>query len=432
MLTIKSQPRVSLFVVFAVGAILFPSVVGAQTSSSESLTLADCYSLALVKSETIAINRELIREAEAHFLQSFGALLPQVSFNWSNSRQDSSAVLSSFGQNERTESSFVFKQTLFAGFKELAGMSGSRLEKNQFLEQKRRAELLLFVDVADAFYLLLEEREDLQVLQSIQDALAERVAELKKRATVGRARQSEIASTEAELYNLEAEIEAGKSRAAIAEDLLAFLIGQTVGELIDANDTPDTLAEEVNFTVKSDTRPDVKAAEYAWGVAKKQITVSRSDLFPTVKLEGNGYVHKNDPPSDQSWATLVSVEVPIFEGTTTYGAIKAANAKAKEAQLQFEQTQRLAMQDIRDSYIRSQSAILRSKALDKALKASELNYSLQKEDYQYNLVSNLDVLSSLQKFADTHRNYIQSFYEKKRYYWQLKAAVGETVEEKNP
>jgi outer membrane protein len=394
-------------------------------------TLLDCYALALKKSETIAVNSELIREAEAHFLQSFGSLLPQLSYSWSNSRQDSSSVLSSFGQNDRTESKFVFKQTLFSGFKEFAGMQGSRLEKNQFAELKKNAELVLFVDVADAFYLLLQEREDLTALLSIREALVDRLAELKKRETIGRTRPSEVASTDAGLYNLEAEIESGKSRILIAEDLLAYLIGEPVGEIADTAETPNSLSEEVNFTARSDFRPDVKAAEYAWGVAKKEVTASKSDLFPEVSVEGNGYIHKNDPPSDQSWSTVFRVEVPIFEGTTTYGAIKAANSQARQVELFLEQTKRLALQDIRDSYIRSQAAILRFQSLEKALTAAELNYSLQKEDYQYSLVSNLEVLSALQNLADTRRKHIQGRYEKKRYYWQLRAAVGETILETN-
>jgi outer membrane protein TolC len=210
---------------------------------------------------------------------------------------------------------------------------------------------------------------------------------------------------------------------------LAFLIGQPVGQITDPTDTPDTLHDQVNYVAKSDLRPDVKAAEYAWGVAKKQVTVSRSDLFPTVSLEGNGFVHKNDAPNDQSWATVLKVDVPIFEGTTTYGNIKGSNAQARISELELQQTQRLAVQDIRDSYSRAHAAILRVLALDNALKAAEKNYSLQKKDYEYNLVNNLDVLSAIRSLGDTRRNFLQALYEKKRYYWQLRAAVGEIGQE---
>jgi outer membrane protein TolC len=122
--------------------------------------------------------------------------------------------------------------------------------------------------------------------------------------------------------------------------------------------------------------------------------------------------------------------VPIFEGTTTYGNIKETNAKAREAELQYVRAKRLASQDIHDSYVKAYSAILRSQTLDKALKSAELNYSLQKEDYSNNLVSNLDVLTAIQNLEDTRRNYFHAFYEKKRMYRQLQAAIGDVLEEK--
>ena len=40
------------------------------TASEKPLTLSDCYALALKQSETIAIKAEIIKEAEAHFVQA--------------------------------------------------------------------------------------------------------------------------------------------------------------------------------------------------------------------------------------------------------------------------------------------------------------------------------------------------------------------------
>lgn len=403
---------------------------GSDNPKTAPLTLADCYRMALKQSETIAIDGELIREAEAHFTQSLGTLLPQVSFAWSQTNQDSEKAFGSFNSNESFESKFVFKQTLFSGFKEFAAIAGSRLERKQYINEKRRAEELLFVDVSDAFYLLLEEQEDLKTLALIRKALKDRIAELKKREDIGKSRYSEVVNTETQLYNIEAEIELARSRHLIARELLSFLIGKKIGMLSDKEDIPDSLGAEAAYAVKAGFRSDVRAADFASGVAEKEAFIAKSALFPTVTLEGDYYEKRNTAPLDANWSTLLKVNVPIFEGTTTYGNIKEADSEFRISRLEYQRAKRLADQDIHDSYVRAHSAIRRFQALKKALRSAELNYSLQKEDYRNNLVGNLDVLTAIQNYGDIRRTYISALYEKKRLYWQLLAATGSTIEEK--
>ncbi len=409
---------------------LLPLQGFAENAKPDKLTLEECYHLTLKQSETIAINSELIREAEARFTQALGALLPQVSFVWTQTNLDSERAFSSYNHNGSFESKFVFKQTLFSGFKEFAGMAGSSLEQKQRISEKKRAEELLFVDVADAFYLLLEQQEDLKTIDMIHKALSDRVIELKKREDVGRSRHSELVSTESKLYNIEAEIQLVKSRELIAKELVAFLIGKEPGVLFDEKDTPDSLGPESFYTANVGLRADVRAYNFATGVAEKQAYIAKTALLPTVTVEGNYYERRNTTPLDVTWSTILKISVPIFEGTTTYGNIKQANAKSHEAELTYKRAQRLAIQNVHDSYVRAYSAVLMSKAMEKALKSAELNYSLQKDDYKNNLVSNLDVLTAIQGFGDTRRSYMHTLYEKKRMYWQLEAAAGNIIEDK--
>ena len=277
---------------------------------------------------------------------------------------------------------------------------------------------------------MLEEQEDLKTTGLLRKALNDRVSELKKREDVGRSRHSEVVNTESQLYNIEAEIQIVKSQELVAKELLAFLIGRDPGMLFDKENTPDSLGTEAFYAASAGLRSDVRAFDFAKGVAKKEAYIAKTDLLPTVTLEGDYYERRNTTPLDVSWSTVLKVNVPIFEGTTTYGNIAEANAKSREAELQYSRAKRLAIQDIHDSYVKAYSAILRSRAMEKALKSAELNYSLQKEDYRNNLVGNLDVLTAIQNFGNTRRSYINAFYEKKRMFWQLEAATGNIIEDK--
>lgn len=126
----------------------------------------------------------------------------------------------------------------------------------------------------------------------------------------------------------------------------------------------------------------------------------------------------------------LNVDVPIFEGTETHGAVKEASAREKISGLELMRTKRLAEQEIRDSYAKFNSAISVKTALKKAYVSALMNYNLQNKDYKLNLVNNLDVLTAIQALQDARRNYIHAFYETKRLYWQLCAATGEATTEK--
>jgi outer membrane protein len=408
--------------VFAAGAVKTLQISDQTSTASPTLTLEECFRLALKKSETVAINREQIKEAEAHFLQSLGTLLPHVSFARTETMADTEGSASS---KKRTyDQKFVFTQTLFSGFKEFAGISGSKSEIKQRTYETKRAEHLLFVDVADAFYLLLEIREDLKTLEKTQVAFQDRIAELNARVEIGKSRPSEVANTEVQLYTIEAEIESVRNQETVALDLLEYLIDRPVGTITDPGDVI-VLKPESEYSKGAAVRPDVQAANFELDVNKKKAYIAKTGFFPSVNLESGYYTHKTSAPAYGEWDALLSINVPIFEGTETMGEVKAANAVARQSQLKYGRAIRLALQDIHDSYSRASSSLARSAILQKALQSADRNYTLQEQDYKLSLVNNLDVLSAISSLEDARRNFNSTFYESRRFYWQLRAAAGD-------
>ncbi len=386
----------------------------------QALTLTDCYKLALDRSELIAIDAEQIKIAQAHFLEAFGTIMPQVSFSRTDTRSQHSSVAS----DKTNESKFVFSQELFSGFKEFAGMKSSKLEKSQRESEAYRAKQLLFVDVSDAFYLLLETQQDLSVLKTIEFAFSDRVADLKVRQNIGKSRISEIVTTEYQLYNLQAQIEQERNQELLVRHLLEFLIGRPLDQVSEMKFDFD-LKTEPQYLAEASFRPDVQAAYYSWKSDQEKIAIAKSGFFPQVSLEGDYFTHRSSSPENSKWLALLLVDIPIFEGTTVYGQVKEAEAVAKQSGLLYSRLGRLAIQDIHDAFVNMQISFLRKKSLGKALKSAELSYHLQTQDYKLNLVNNLDVLTAIQDLADVRRSYIHTVYESKRFYWQLLAAAGE-------
>ena len=280
--------------------------------------------------------------------------------------------------------------------------------------------------MSDAFFLLLEIREDRAVLATIKKAFEERIAELKGRVAIGRSRESEVVSTQTQLYSLEAEIESVRSQERIAQELLAFLIGQPVGTIVEpAGDI--TVKPESEYYPRAFSRPDVQAAHFAWKTDQKQIAIAKSGFLPTVDLESDYYTHRSSAPREDDWDVVLTIDVPIFKGTTTFGAVREASARARESKLLFDRAGRVAVQDIHDAYVNVQADRARSAVLKKALDSAELNYTLQQQDYRLSVVNNLDVLTALQNLEDIRRSFIHISYECKRFYRQLLVAAGDVT-----
>ena len=206
--------------------------------------------------------------------------------------------------------------------------------------------------------------------------------------------------------------------------LLEFLIGKSFDQIAEPK-FDFVIKPELQYLKEASQRSDVQAAYYALRLDQEKIAIARSGFLPQVSLQGDYFTHRSSAPADSKWDTLLSVSVPIFEGTTTYGQVKEANSVAKQTGLLYSRIGRLAIENIHDAYINMQMSTIRKRTLGKALQSAELSYHLQTQDYKLNVVNNLDVITAIQNLADVRRSYIHTSYEGKRFYWQLLTAAGE-------
>ncbi len=403
--------------------VLFSSFSISFAQTTEPLTLKECYRLALKRSETIAINAQLIKEAEAQMTSSLSGVLPQINYQIYSQWQDN-GVAGEGSQRSRYRR-FTFSQPLFSGFKEYAAIAAAKAQHKQRRSQLIRAKQLLFTDVADAFYFLLSYQEDLKALDDIHKVYGDTIKELKRRQGIGRSRESEVASAEATLYRTEADQQEVRSQLEVGHQLLEFLIGQPFTEIQEVELPSDSVKDMNEFVARSEQRPDVEAAKEALVYAKKSVTVARAGFWPSVTLNGDAYDRRNGVSSHVAWDIGLTVNVPVFNGTQTIGQVQLAKALEKEAELTLSQTRRNAVLDIQNSYTRFVKNQERLGALRKASEAAGKNYKLQEADYKNSLVSNLDVLQALRDWQDGRRNYIAIQNETKRFYWNLKVATGD-------
>ncbi len=404
-----------------------------------TITLMECYDLALKRSDSLAISKEEIERAEAAFFEASGEALGHVDFIATSTRQDAeeetassegSSVGSTFSARERTESRFAINQPLFQGFKSLGALTGAGNLKQQRKKEWIRAQHLLFLDVAQSFYQVLRYQKELEIIQQIRKSLAERVEELQKREQIGRSRQSELATANVGLKNIEAELAKSEGALKAEQNILEFLIGIPIKGLI----LKDVIIPEEEIILERslatvEMRPDVEAAENAMKLARKSIIVTQSDLWPAVSLEYNRYTERDGFQSNIDWDALFKIDVPLFRGGATLGKIKDSISKWKQSKFAYSRTKREAELDIKQSFQNWQTTNEQYKALRESVFASEENFKLQKEEYDRSLVNNLDVLQALENLYRANLQANEIYYQMKLSHWQLQVASGQCCSE---
>jgi outer membrane protein len=267
----RNKKFAALFLIFIFGT---SPVLQAKESPSPSatletdvLSLEECYHLALIQSETVAIQKEAISRATAQIFNAASQGLGKVDFVIDRALQENKAVPSgsslgsTFVDPDKLESKFTINQPLFQGFKAIGALTGAGSYRREQTEAWIRAKELLYTDVARAFYNVLRYEKDIQINQGIHELLGKRIQELEEREKIGRSRMSEVLTAQTNLNVLEADLAAARGALATARYMLEFLTGTDMEGHKLAEETMEevssrTLTEHLKSAA---TRSDVKA-----------------------------------------------------------------------------------------------------------------------------------------------------------------------------
>jgi outer membrane protein len=433
----RNKKFAALFLIFIFGT---SPVLQAKESPSPSatletdvLSLEECYHLALIQSETVAIQKEAISRATAQIFNAASQGLGKVDFVIDRALQENKAVPSgsslgsTFVDPDKLESKFTINQPLFQGFKAIGALTGAGSYRREQTEAWIRAKELLYTDVARAFYNVLRYEKDIQINQGIHELLGKRIQELEEREKIGRSRMSEVLTAQTNLNVLEADLAAARGALATARYMLEFLTGTDMEGHKLAEETMEevssrTLTEHLKSAA---TRSDVKASEQAVKTAWRGIVVAQSGFWPTMTLSHNQYMRREGFMASMDWDTLFKFDVPIFSGGETVGQVKDAIGILKQKKLTFSLARRQAELDIKQSYQIWLSAKETNALLAEAVRKAERNYAIQSEEYTRSLVSNLDVLAALESLNNTQQRENLTYYVMKQDEAAFRVAIGE-------
>lgn len=373
------------------------AAVVSEQAAGRPISLEEAYALALKRSEELAQRAGSVAEAWARVDEMWSAVKPAFTLRGTEFAQDTSAsggVVSNSPRRDKPEAKVMLHQPLFSGLRDFLAVRVARAGGRSAELDLRRAEDLLYSDVAVAFLDQLGMDKEIAVRRSIVAITADRVRELKERERIGRTRHSEVLAAESQLAQNEADLKQALRRERDVQLKLRFLTG--LEDELAPLEVPlkDALGLE-DYLARARTRADVEARRLDAGAARENTTIAGRARWPLISFDGNYYLKRIGTLSDARWDLLVTGDLPLYQGGKIGAQVRQAEARARRADEVLGLALRKAELETRTAHEELVTDLAAVAALEKASELAEANAKAQAEDYRLGVVTNLDVLGAL-------------------------------------
>jgi NodT family efflux transporter outer membrane factor (OMF) lipoprotein len=142
-------------------------------------------------------------------------------------------------------------------------------------------------------------------------------------------------------------------------------------------------------------RPDVRASEARLIAATAEIGISQASLYPSLRLPGSISADFDEDLSTDIAASLSAVlDIPLFDFGRRQAEVTAAEARALEAALAYQQSVLRALEEVEGGLVAIESVEARLADLQIAVDQGEQAYDQLNALYREGLASFIDVLDA--------------------------------------
>ncbi|MEI7529004.1 MAG: TolC family protein [Elusimicrobiota bacterium] len=378
--------------VFSLAALLtlLPCALPAQefsTATMRPITLNEAYTLALAKSEQLALQAEGIKQLEAAEQLLSAAFRPAFDANASQYKQQNSA--------SATKGYFSGSYALFSGMRDYIAQKAAAASTGAAQLGLARARQQLYLNVAQAYLNLHAAQRQIFIRREQLEVTKKRISELQSRVDIGRSRKSEVVAVQTQLAQDKASCLNAQAAERLAQQALLFLTGLETDLVPDQLEPHPALGLE-EYLKAALLRPDLAARSKALEVSGFLLDIQQRSLWPAVTVSADYYVVRRPMPAPANrWDGTLAVKIPLYDGGAARAQRQSAYSAKRSAELAVRLAQRQALTEVRSAYEEYKYSSLQTASLEQARALAEDNARYQAEDYKLGLVTNLDVLSAL-------------------------------------
>ena len=378
-------------------------------AKDEAVDLRGAYSAAIKKTEVIPIEESQRKQYESLVNQAKSAFAPSLSAGVSLGLGDPGnfsgvAGAASFGLNA--------VQPIYQGGKFEASLAAAQSGKLANELSQKASRVALFSAVSHAYSQILMTEQDIKNLKFIITQTDEIITELTKRVNIGKSKQSEVLMARSQQAVQQSELKTIEGNLESSRELFAFLTGlKSETKLTDVGASlPQPKGKLGYYLELVKNRPDIGYFNANIEVNRQLIKAEAAANAPQLSLFGDFYPYRSGSNHDIYWDAGIGINLNLFNGDLISSRISGAEAKLKESELDLDKQMRQDITEIKTSYKNYVSLKGQVDSLENALSITKKNYEVQKQDYIYGLVTNLDVLQAFNTLQSTKRSFDKTRY----------------------
>lgn len=377
------------------------------SKSAFSYSVKESFESALKNMESIKRADAVISQSEELKTQARAAVLPTISGVGTYTTidpPDTSGGRSPFLLTRQYLGAIRLNQPLIRG----GSVSAYQLAKENILLskfQKDSSEINLYQLVLNSYYTLASAQMDVKNVDELLGYSRERVKEIRERTSIGRSRKGELVEAEAQVHIAESQYGQALLNLKQAEENFLFFTRLKPTDLKLVAEVPKVKMPLSELISMAQRRPDIMVRTQEIKVAENRVSIAKGGHYPQLDLTSNYYLERTGILETSVWDVGVQLVIPLYQGGGVSAQVKEAVEGKRIAELNKSEAMRTAERDINISYHNLEQIQFQLKSLKEALTKAEQVYRLNKKDYQYGIVTNLDVLQSLNVFIETKRSF---------------------------
>lgn len=381
----------------------------ARHDGEDSITLAECFRLALNNSEELLIQGEQLFETWTYEKEAISSLLPSVALNGTFSRDSEEVKWNGFKVSPRDSAEYWFSvnQTIFDGRAIAAVPAAKAASRIEELNLQDRRDRLLY-NVAAAFYEILGLGHDVQVFEASLESAVEFHRVVDARYRIGEASRQETMSSLAQKDNIEAELIRAQHNLKISRTNLARLIclddlPETLVDTYEATYTPDLLPALKEMATQE--RADLEAARAGVELAEAERMAAFSDYLPKVTAGLTRWIKREGAFSEPvDWNLSLDLSWNLFDSFGREARQARALSGIRQQELTVQALERQVRKEVEDAVLSYDSLDRVLVALRSRADASRAALDLATAEYNADEATNLDVQIARRSWEEAARD----------------------------
>ncbi len=399
-----------------------PATSAAQLIVPARLTLADALRLANDNNEQLAIAGENYLQALIAKDKAFSTFMPTVGVgaqDFQMHEYNTSGLPPGIGNFFQTHYFNVPLQTQLNVnvLRDATAISaaGAYADQRKALLLDLQSNILL--EVAETYYQVLSDQRAVAVLRQTLRVQQANVVSQTNKEKAGIALRLSVLQSRADKAKTRVQLTETENYVLQGRATLAFLIGVPTlngARLLNQFNPPHHLPDLSRLDqIALRQRQDLQAAGYAVAGAEKNVSAAIAEYFPSVSIDFDTFLYKEQFPSDSWWSGLFSANFPIFEGGLIYQNIRIAYSQMRQAMLQRQLLARQILEEVRIARADWLTSVRLTANLKTEMRAAQAAYHQAQHSYNAGVTTNLDVITAQDLALSAQLAYQQARYNQR-------------------